>query len=90
MSASPTVSEWFFGGEGRRGPVVGHFIHEGVAHCRGCFVVDAILSLGGEVVFFFDFVGPDTLCDADHPKELELAEGKMEGADFVDIVAGVA
>jgi len=59
-------------------PIVGHFVHEGVAH-GGCgFVVDAVLSLGGEEVFFFDFVGPDSLGDANHPEKLWLA-GDIEG-----------
>lgn len=54
--------------------VVGHFVHEGIAHCGGCFVVDFVVALGGEKVFFFDFVGPDAFGDADHPEKLQRSD----------------
>ena len=65
--------------EGGGVPIVGHFVHEGVAHCGGCFVVDAVLALRGEEVFFFDFVGPDALGDTDHPEKLRSAGENRDG-----------
>lgn len=73
-----TPNQHYFCGEriGARGglPVVGHFVHEGVAHGGSGFVVNAILSLSGEEIFFFDFIGPDALGDTNHPEELRLVE----------------
>jgi len=48
------------GGEERVVVVVRHLVHQAVAHGRRGFVVDAVLAARGEVVAFFDFVGPDT------------------------------
>ena len=41
-------------------------------------VINAVFTSRREVVWFLNLVGPDTLCDTNHPEEL------------VDVVAGVA
>ena len=44
--------------------VVGHLVHEGVAHSGCCFVVDAVLAAGSEEVAFFYFIWPYTFIES--------------------------
>jgi hypothetical protein len=51
-------------------PIIRHLVHQAVLHSRRCLVINAVLTLRGEVPRFLDFIRPNTLRNAYHPQEL--------------------
>lgn len=51
-------------------PVIGHFVHQALAHRLCGPVIDTELSSGREEVGLLDFIWPYPRGDTDHPQEL--------------------
>ena len=59
-------------------PIERHLVHQTVLHSGRSTFVNPIFALRREVIGFLNLVGPNTLCDSNHPQEL------------VDVIAGVS